>query len=348
MRIVNIMLGGNAGGIEQASLDYAVGLKEIGHEVLFVTLPDAMINEMAKAQGCQLTMLSNLGSWDRLAARKLGKVCKEFGAEAMITHGNRALTLAAKSGFKQVPLVAVSHNYQFQHLDKADVVFCITRHMQQAVLQAYPQRVPDTCYHIPNMLGSAPREYSRYWRSPPRIGALGRLVKKKGFDVWLKALARLHDRGVMFEAFLAGDGEERAALEQVVQEVNLKGLVQFQGWVPEVDAFFREIDVFCVPSLHEPFGIVVLEAMAHGLPLVVTDAEGPSEVMEEAIGCGVMVSKGDPDALADGIIQLLGSPEEAAAMGQKAREYVVTHYARPKICARMSEALEMIAAQRAA
>src|SRR5207248_662901 len=99
---------------------------------------------------------------------------------------------------------------------------------------------------------------------------VGRLVSDKGVDVLLEALARLGD----VSAVIAGDGPERHALEEQASTLGLGGRVRFSGWVSstEREKLFAGATVFVLPSLwEEPFGIVGLEALAAGLPVVASN-----------------------------------------------------------------------------
>src|SRR6202034_4671627 len=102
---------------------------------------------------------------------------------------------------------------------------------------------------------------------------------------------------IPFKAVLAGEGEEEGALRDLAREKGLGEELRFAGWVTDKQAFFDSIDLFCLPSHHEPFGIVLLEAMAQGLPVVATASEGPSEILE-AGEPGVLVPTNDAGALA--------------------------------------------------
>jgi glycosyltransferase involved in cell wall biosynthesis len=341
MNIVNIMLGKGRGGIERSALDYAAGLQDSGANVLFVTTPDAAINASALGEGCQLAHLSNLGAWDWFAARRLYHLCREFAADSIIVHGNRSLSLAALQRYHPARLVAVAHNYQFQHVHKADATFCITEHVRQAVMDAHPSLAPH-CYVMPNMIipPSEPLP-ARNWHQPPRIGAMGRMVAKKGFDVWLHALARLQQRGIAFDAWLAGDGEERAALEALCSELGLSNQVTFTGWATDTAAFYRQLDLFCVPSHHEPFGIVVIEGMAAGLPVIATKSEGPLEIITEP-AYGMLVDIADATAMADAMAQLLTHQEAAQTMGMQGQAYALATYNRAARCQAMLKVLESL------
>jgi glycosyltransferase involved in cell wall biosynthesis len=328
MNILNIMLGRGKGGIEQAALDYARGLRGAGAEVLSVLSPNASVLPAAQSHEIPYVALKNLGAWDRLSAWRLRRIARHYGADVVIAHGNRALCLA--------------HNYQLKHFSKADAAFCITHQAMEAVEAAHPS-LQGACYFIPNMIAAVDAPARSAIASPPRIGAMGRMVAKKGFDVWLRALALLKERGVPFHATLAGEGEEKARLLALRDALGLHAHVTFAGWVESIDAFYAEMDVFCVPSHHEPFGIVMLEAMVRGLPVVSTANEGACEILADSQH-GILTPLNDAYAMADALVYVLSDAEGMIHMGARARAHALETYSMKQRSADMVIALKRIVA----
>jgi glycosyltransferase involved in cell wall biosynthesis len=131
---------------------------------------------------------------------------------------------------------------------------------------------------------------------------VGRLVTEKGVDVAIDALQLLKDQGIDRTLTICGDGSERAAMERRVRQLELQDRVTFNGWSSseELAVLYREAEVLLVPSRHEPFGIVALEALASRCPVVVSNVDG----LPEAVGdCGLLVQPEDPEALADAAIR---------------------------------------------
>ena len=207
--------------------------------------------------------------------------------------------------------IAKSPNYRLEHLIGLDHVIAITADLRRALIEL--GQPPERITVIPNMVrvpgeGGLTPGYGLAGAPEPVIGALGRFVAKKGFAPFLRALALLRGRGYRFRAVLGGAGEEEAALRALARELDLEAVVEFPGWVHDREAFFRRLDVFCVPSLHEPFGIVVVEGFAHARAMVVTDSEGPREIA--AYGeTALVVPCDDPERLADALAMLLENPE---------------------------------------
>jgi glycosyltransferase involved in cell wall biosynthesis len=134
------------------------------------------------------------------------------------------------------------------------------------------------------------------------ILGIGRFVAKKGFDVLLRAYAVLCERLTDVPALvLAGDGVERAHLHQLAQALNIAERIIWLGPVTDrtqIAALYQHAHLCVIPSRHEPLGIVTLEAMAAGCPLVASRVGGIPEVVRDGID-GVLVKADDSEALAD-------------------------------------------------
>lgn len=136
--------------------------------------------------------------------------------------------------------------------------------------------------------------------------SVGRLVVEKGFEVLIKSTAQLRNAGLPVRVFLIGDGPLRARLERLVKEVQLHEVFHFLGNRAEPFPLMANCDVFVLPSLHEGFGIALLEALAVGLPCISTASGGPSEILGES--GGILVTPGSVSELAAAMVKMT-SPE---------------------------------------
>jgi glycosyltransferase involved in cell wall biosynthesis len=167
-------------------------------------------------------------------------------------------------------------------------------------------------FHIPNMIQLSQNEPQEKNHQPLVIGAMGRFVAKKGFKVLLQALAIIKSRGIKFACLLAGDGEESHTLKALASTLDLHQEVKFIGWVDDKQKFYQQLDIFCLPSLDEPFGIVLLEAMSYTLPIVSTNTVGPLEIFSSP---ALLAKAGDALALAEKLIQLLQNQDLRTQLG---------------------------------
>jgi glycosyltransferase involved in cell wall biosynthesis len=326
MRVLTIMLGRGLGGIEQAFVDQAEALQAVGCEVLSVTDSRAQIRTVLDRRFLPYRTLRQHGPWDPLAVVYLKRLIADFRPQVVVVHGNRALGFAARIHPRPCPIVAVAHNPWVKRFPKADGCIAITpeiaEHLQRAGVQA------ERIFVVPNMIAIDPQMWlpMRGWHQPPVIGALGRMVGKKGFSTFIHALGMLRNHDVPFQAMLAGDGPERAALEAQVAKLGLQHQVQFVGWIENKHTFFENIDVFCLPSWQEPFGIVLLEAMRAGVPIVATRSGGPSYILEHQ-HTALLTAVGDAAQLADALEAILTHPDEALSLAENAYHTVCDRYA---------------------
>ncbi len=175
---------------------------------------------------------------------------------------------------------------------------------------------------------------------PPRAGntilCVAHLYPRKDVATLLAAMTRLSADAVLR---VVGTGPELARLRRRAEELRLASRVEFLGHVAfdRLAGEYRRADVFCLPSRQEGFGIVFLEAMAAGLPIVAARAGAVPEVVPDAM-CGILVPPGSPDELAGALDRLLSSAGERHRMGEAGRRHV-SIYDAPLVGARFLEAV---------
>ncbi len=226
----------------------------------------------------------------------------------IITHGARASHLL-KSTRTTVPIIAVSHKTMgFKHLFGSDALIALTKEMRGDIIKAgqNPKKVfmVPNMIHMPNGLNFSEPKNSAI----PVIGVCGRFEKVKGFDIFLLALSELKKRGIPFKAKIAGEGPEIDTYNEIIQMHGIKDDVEFIGWVNDKKQFYESLDIFCLPSHSESFGLVILEAFMHSLPCVLTNSSGPNEIVGDS-GCAILVPPSSPLALAEGLMKILANRE---------------------------------------
>jgi len=167
------------------------------------------------------------------------------------------------------------------------------------------------------------------------VFTLGRLDERKGFDLFFEAAGRLTRRDDLPSTlflFSAGDGTEQEARErkrlEAIAEANALG--SKLRWLPvlpeeELPLYHSTADIFVLPSRYEPFGIVMLEAMACAVPVVATDTGGPATVIESGV-TGVLVDPIDIEALADALAELIRAPQRREELGRRGRAKIERSY----------------------
>ena len=146
---------------------------------------------------------------------------------------------------------------------------------------------------------------------------VGRLDADKGNDVLLRALAPLLREGGV-RLLLAGEGEDRAGLERLAEELHIAGRVIFAGYRRDIPDLLAAAQLFVISSPKEGLPMVLLEAMAAGCPIVSTAVGAIPAVIDDGVE-GRLVPAGDPAALRVALAELLQQPERAQAMAEHAR-----------------------------
>jgi glycosyltransferase involved in cell wall biosynthesis len=162
--------------------------------------------------------------------------------------------------------------------------------------------------------------------SRPVIGFVGQLVPRKGLDTLLRAMPRIlqsHSDALLVVVGCAPPGEPDYEREcrRLAAELGIDQHVHFTGYRRDVPAWMRTFTVFALPTRSEPFGKVVIEAMAAGCPVVVSAVGGIPEIVREP-DLGTLIPPDDPGRLADEVLQYLGDRGLARRVGENASRHV--------------------------
>lgn len=152
---------------------------------------------------------------------------------------------------------------------------------------------------------------------------VGRLVQEKGIHLLIEAIPKIlhYYSGVKF--IIAGHGPAEDYLKNKAMDLSVANRIYFTGYIDDEtrDFLYREAAVAVFPSLYEPFGMVVLEAMAAGTPVVVADVGGLSEIVAHEVN-GLKFYTGNPNSLADNVLRLLYEPDLAAQLAATAEQEI--------------------------
>lgn len=346
MKILNVQLKHIHGGNPQASLDYCRAFKQAGNEVTALVNPsDPFIKKLSDI-GVNVILskrLGDLGPYDIFSTLYFRKIAARTNPDIIIVHEGRSAALVKRAVGYRIPIIDVNHGRSPKQSRDMDATIVIN-HFQEKRYNDFFKGVHKVFY-IPNFLCLDRYEKPRFpqkWNDPPVIGMIGRLVVDKAVDVFIDALAILNDKSVNFTATIAGDGEERASIFKQIKENRLEDKVAMVGWINIPDEFYKKIDIFCFPSRKEEFGLVLLEAYKHGLPVVVSDADGPSEIVENGKDA-IMVPKENPEALAAALQTVLQNKKKADSLAKSGYEKVISMYAIPVVAKSLQAVLEDVA-----
>jgi glycosyltransferase involved in cell wall biosynthesis len=184
------------------------------------------------------------------------------------------------------------------------------------------------------------RSYRHRPGQPVVIGSISTLTEQKGVTFLLETADILRRKNTNCIFLIVGGGPLQQELESKCKKLGLTDTVHFLGWVPNAaNNVLPFLDVFCQSSLWEANSIVLLEAMAVGLPIVTTDVGESRHVIEEGRS-GRIVKPRDPEAMADALAMLVGQRELREQMGHCARQDFVDKFTLHKMIARYQEVYE--------
>lgn len=150
-----------------------------------------------------------------------------------------------------------------------------------------------------------------------RIVCVSRLIERKGIKYLIEAIGKLRDKDI--KLVLVGEGNQEEELKKLTQDLGISNIVDFKGYISHdnIADIYKESDVFVLPSLNEGMSNALLEGMASGLTVIVTNTGGTVELVD---GNGIIVPMGDSDAIVEAIRRLMDYPDERKRMNMKSRK----------------------------
>jgi phosphatidyl-myo-inositol dimannoside synthase len=269
-----------------------------------------------------------------LSARALHRAARFAPDVALLGHVAVA-PIGAALHAAGIPTVTYAHAEEFRvwprrsafAMRHADAVIAVSRHTRRMAVAAgaAPGRI-HLIHHgvdVPGDAASSPRASA----GPPTVLTVARMRDPhKGHDVMLQAMTLVRQRVPEARWVVLGDGPLRPRYERLARELGIATAVDFigAGADAERDAWLRRAHVFAMPTRlpdgergGEGFGIVYLEAAAHGLPVVAANAGGATDAVDPG-ATGLLVDPADHREVADALVSLLAEPERARAMGERA------------------------------
>jgi glycosyltransferase involved in cell wall biosynthesis len=305
MSVLHLLGTAGEGGAETYFVDLVRALQRAGVAQAAAIRKHPGREARLKAAGVPVKTLSFGGPLDILTKPAAAGFAALHRAKLALAWMNRAARHTPRGPWARVG--RLGGYYSLKYYKGFDHLVANTEHIAEWVVEQGWPAGQVTC--IPNF-AAAPPEAAPADRASlstpdeaPLLLAMGRLHEAKAHDVSLQALTKLPDAYL----WIAGVGPEEAKLKGMAAALGVESRVRFLGWRTDASALYRAADVCVFPSRYEPLGNVVIQAWAHGLPVVAAESQGPKALINDGAD-GLLTPVDDPDALAASVRRVLDEP----------------------------------------
>jgi glycosyltransferase involved in cell wall biosynthesis len=338
MKILTVLAGASVGGAETFFVSLTLALARAGEDVCSVLKPNPSREQALRLARIPFDLAPFASPVDFTTTRVLRHAAKAFEPDVVLAFAGRAASFIPKGFCTAVG--RLGGYYNLRNFKGCDHLVCNAPDIKRYVVEG--GWAEQNVSLIPNFpfVPDEPAVDRASLNTPagvPLAVALGRLHRNKGLDVLIRALARVPELFV----WIAGEGPEGPALENLAHECGVLQRVRFLGWREDRAALYKAAD-FCVyPSREEPFGNVVVEAWACGIPIVTTASAGPAWLARDGEDA-LITPIDDVDALVHAIRRLMISKELGTRLVAQGKQRVATEFTENAIVKRYIDLFEKL------
>lgn len=350
------VVSGTGGGPEKTILSSAAFLRESGYRSIAAYIhPDGddgflSIRERASQLQSPLVAIPERGALDPRSLIALWRLCRK--ERVKIWHGHdyksNLFGLMLKPLHRKMKLVTTVHGWvvhtsktpMYYRVDKAclpryDRVLCVSDDLFDTCnslgvasdrLELLPNAIDINLFKRSMEPAQAP--YRNELKIPSGrfvVGAMGRLMPEKSFDLLIDATATLVERGLDIELWIAGDGPCHDQLTKSVEEKDLTDRVRLLGFVADTQAFYESLDMYALSSQREGLPNVILEAAAMRLPILSTRVAGIPKMLTHQVNA-LLCEIGDTDGMVSAIEQIYRDKTLRKSLSESARQLIEAKY----------------------
>lgn len=346
IRVIHLVSGDAWGGLEVMVLDLLSSkVYRTRTDTTMVVLNEGMLASCARARGLRVIVVPESAMSFIALVRGLRRVIEELRPDIIHSHRYKEMLLGAILSPTVVSRHVITiHGYEpptsltirlksiisntlcvGSAIARGGNFIVVADHLRECFnIPRYRCRTIHNGIQISNqhpcVRTRLPMDDSR----PPIIGWVGRMVSVKGLSTLLKAVAQM----VWIPSpvlLLIGDGPERVSLELLAKTLGISERVHFQGFVEDARPFYKQMDLFALPSLHEGIPIALLEALGAGLPVVASAVGGIPQVLSSS-GAGILIDSRSPSIWAKAMTDLVKDRHRMKALGECARRHVQDNF----------------------
>lgn len=349
MKILQICSARNIGGGERHLADLSNGLAARGHQVFFALAPDSPTEKLLENQPPENFLFARIrNALDVFSGRELAKFVSQNNIEIIHAHPAKDYPLAALAArLTGKPFVLTRHvlfpikRLQKYWLKNVGGIIAPSKAVADALRKQnlFPPEKIETIHNGIDLKHFAPIN-----KSPSAnftVGSIGHLAPIKGHDIFIRAARIVSQKRPNIRFIIVGEdkskaGENRRRFENLIRELDLQNHVELAGWTNDVRPFLEKFDIFVSAARSEPFGLVIVEAMARRIPVIATGSEGATEIIENGAS-GVLVDSENPEKLARAILDLADDAELRNRLADAGRARVEDHFSLEKMVAATEE-----------
>ena len=336
---MKVVLLGDAGSIH--TIRWANGLVEKGHNIYLVSLHELKRELNQKVKFSKLHFSAPLGYL--LSRKELRKILEEFQPDVVNVHYATGYGFLARiiknypyilsvwgSDIYDFPNKSMLHRYILKkNLQCADAIASTSKAMAKETRKIYPHpSINITPFGVDEELFKPSVKHKQGGKIT--VGTVKTLSYIYGVDILIKAFSMANEmlgKPDNFMLEISGKGQELAALKKLTKKLEIEDKVKFWGYIEyqNVPDMLRRLDIYVALSRSESFGVAILEACSCRLPVIVSDADGPSEIVEDNV-TGYIVSNQNIVDVANKIVELVKNKRKRKMMGASGRKYVLENY----------------------
>lgn len=337
-RVLHIINGEHYSGAERVQDLLALTLPELGFDLGFACVKPDRFPELRRSQSTPLFKVGMRNRFDWGCAGRVADYVREFDYEIIHAHTPRSLLIGERiAGQLNLPLVYHVHSpvgrdsmrgvrnrvnqwLETRHLQRADRILCVSQSIASYMcgLGHQPAKVSVVHNGVARRENRQHRPHGAKWT----LGTVALFRPRKGMEILLDALALLQRRNISVELRAVGPFESKKYEREILQRVrrlDIADRITWTGFCKNVDAELSAMDLFVLPSLFgEGLPMVVLEAMAVGLPTIASSVEGVPEAIRGGVD-GLLFEPGNAEDLATKIESMIGGRFDWQAMSRAAQ-----------------------------
>jgi len=342
MRIINATFAQNIGGVNQVFCDYFEALKKSGHEVALVISDN---NKCSYDVACEhkIYRLKNLTPVFDLI--HLFFIILRFSPDVIFCHSGRItkLTKILQKIFS-FKTINVNHGTTIKYSFNCDYAISVNKEINESLLKKGYEK--NRAFIVHNAIDIVQKYSQKSLNIPTKIAMFSRIEIAKGFDVFLRAVKILIDEGYDISLKIGGFEVENSGygiknIMSLAKELGIENKIDFVGLVKDKKLFFQDVDIFCVPSREETFGLPIIESFLNSVIAVSSDTDGGRLIIKDSIN-GFLFAREDDRELAKKIAKIIDNPKRYNEITKNAYEDLKERFSYQSLSGNLNNILDRI------